>query len=71
MTVRLSVVLRLAPCVNEPGIGAVRWRQCGAQAGVARHQNEVSMIGHGHPGPALDFSRPAGGRQQIAVKRVI
>ncbi len=53
MTVRLSVVLRLVPCVNEPGIGAVRWRQCGAQAiGVARHQNEVSMIGHGQPGPA-------------------
>ncbi|MBV9584135.1 MAG: hypothetical protein JO213_04540 [Alphaproteobacteria bacterium] len=58
--------------VNVARITAVHRGQCPAQpVSIARHQDQMHMVRHKHPGPDRDACRFATGCQQITVEGVI
>ena len=58
--------------VDMPGIAPVHPGERPPQPiGVARHENQMDMVGHQHPGPHRDLDGAAGSRQEDAIERVI
>ena len=62
----------LQPRVHLAGIAAMhRCQRTPKSVLIRRHQDQVDVIRHQHPGPDRDVGGPAGGSQKVAVERVI